>query len=271
MLLFGVRPQDRLQAATLKCGFFYGLHQGTQLRDRADITGPLHRVIDDGAAFVARNRRLVPRMEGIRRIDVPEYPDYSVREAIANALAHRDWLLEGAKVRLFMFDDRLEIWSPGRLPPPITLERLGFDQFSRNRLIARVLVERGYIEEVGLGIRRMREEMEHLGLPEPEFREDGFSFVITFRSIVPRESVGPASDPFRALLERGEINERQYRGLSYAREHGVIQRHDYAQLAGVSERTALRDLSDLVEENLLELRGGRGRSTSYRLLPSVSA
>lgn len=58
----------------------------------------------------------VPRMEGIRRVDVPEYPDDSVREAIANAVAHRDWSLEGAKVRLFMFDDRLELWSPGKLP-----------------------------------------------------------------------------------------------------------------------------------------------------------
>jgi ATP-dependent DNA helicase RecG len=268
LLLFGARPQDRLPAATLKCAFFYGLHQGTQLRDRADVEGPLNRVIDDGAAFVARNRRLVPRMEGIRRVDVPEYPDYSVREALANALAHRDWSLEGAKVRLFVFDDRLEIWSPGRLPPPITLERLGYDQFSRNRLIARVLVERGYIEEVGLGIRRIREEMAGLGLPEPEFREDGFSFVITFRSIAPREGavpILPTSNPFRALLERGEINERQYRGLRYLRERGAIRRREYVQLTGASERTAARDLTDLVERNLLELSGGRGRSTAYRL------
>jgi ATP-dependent DNA helicase RecG len=268
LLLFGARPQDRIEAATLKCAFFYGQHQGTQLRDRADVVGPLPRVIDDGAAFVARNRRLVPRMEGIRRVDVPEYPDYSVREALANALAHRDWSLEGAKVRLFLFDDRLEIWSPGRLPPPITLERLGYDQFSRNRLIARVLVERGYIEEVGLGIRRMREEMARLELPEPEFREDGFSFVITFRSIAPREGavpVAPMSDAFRVLLERGEINERQHRGLEYTREHGTIQRSDYVQLTGVSERTALRDLVELVEKNLVEPSGGRGRSTAYRL------
>jgi ATP-dependent DNA helicase RecG len=268
LLLFGARPQDRIEAATLKCAFFYGQHQGTQLRDRADVVGPLHRVIDDGAAFVARNRRLVPRMEGIRRIDVPEYPDYSVREALANALAHRDWSLEGAKVRLFLFDDRLEIWSPGRLPPPITLERLGYDQFSRNRLIARVLVERGYIEEVGLGIRRIREEMARLELPEPEFREDGFSFVITFRSIAPREGVAtiaPATDPFRALLERGEINERQHRGLEYAHAHGSIHRREYVQLTGVAERTALRDLADLVAKHLVQPSGGRGRSASYRL------
>jgi predicted HTH transcriptional regulator len=205
LLLFGARPQDRLEAATLKCAFFYGENQGTQLRDRADVVGPLHRVIDDGAAFVARNRRLVPRMEGIRRVDVPEYPDYSVREALANAVAHRDWSLEGAKVRLFVFDDRLEIWSPGRLPPPVTLERLGYDQFSRNRLIA------------------------------------------------------------RALVERGEINERQHRALQHVRERGAIQRREYVQLTGASERTALRDLTELVQKGLIEPGGGRGRSAAYRL------
>jgi len=135
-----------------------------------------------------------------------------------------------------MFDDRLEIWSPGKLPPPITLERLGYDQFSRNNVIARVLVELGYIEEVGLGIRRMREEMASFGLPEPEFREDGFSFVITFRSIAPREGFVTTADAFRAVLERGKINERQYKGLLYAQEHGTIARREYVALTGVSER-----------------------------------
>ena len=73
----------------------------------------------------------------------------------------------------------------------------------------------------------MREEMASLSLPEPEFREDGFSFVITFRSIAPREGVAPTPDAFRALLERREINDRQYRGLLHAREHGTIARREY--------------------------------------------
>jgi ATP-dependent DNA helicase RecG len=265
MLLFGRRPQDRLPAATLKCAFFYGLHQGADLRDRADVVGPLMRLIDEGAAFVARNRRLVPRMEGIRRVDVPEYPDYSVRESIANAVAHRDWSLDGAKVRLFVFDDRLELWSPGKLPPPMTLERLGYDQFSRNQVIARVLLELGYIEEVGLGIRRMRDEAATYGLPAPEFREDGFSFVVTFQSISPREVAVSPADPFLALLEQGEVNERQYRGLLYAREHGTIARRTYVELTDASERTAARDLTDLVRKGLLETAGGRGWRTSYGL------
>lgn len=265
LLLFGVRPQDRLPSATLKCAFFYGRDQGGELRDRADIAGPLPRVIDEGASFVARNRRLVPRMEGLRRVDVPEYSDYSVREAVANAVAHRDWALDGAKVRLFMFDDRMEIWSPGKLPPPITLERLGYDQFSRNKVIARVLLELGYIEEVGLGIRRMREESARLRLPAPEFREDGFSFVLTFRSIAPREAIVPSADPFWNLLERREIRERQYNALLYTREHGTISRRAYVGLTNVSERTAATDLADLVRKGILEGTGQRGWRTTYRL------
>jgi ATP-dependent DNA helicase RecG len=114
----------------------------------------------------------------------------------------------------------------------------------------------------------MREKMARLGLPEPEFREDGFSFVTTFRSIAPREPaapVAPGADPFRALLERGEINERQHRALAYLRERGEIRRRDYVQLTGVSERTALRDLAELVEKGLVEPSGGRGRSAAYGL------
>jgi ATP-dependent DNA helicase RecG len=284
LLLFGERPQDRLPSATVKCAFFYGLHQGEQLRDRADVEGPLPRLIDESASFVARNRRLVPRMEGVRRRDIPEYPEYSVREAIANAVAHRDWALEGAKVRLFMFDDRLEMWSPGRLPPPVTLERLGYEQFSRNRLIARVLFQLGYMEEVGLGIRRIREEQAALGLPPAEFREEGFSFVITLRSIAPRERVPEPAEPaeaseagaatidhpFKALLERGEINARQYQGLVYAHEHGTIARRQYVVLTGASIRTATNDLTALVQTGLIEPVGGRGSRTAYRLVGQAS-
>jgi len=104
-----------------------------------------------------------------------------------------------------------------------------------------------------------------LQLPEPEFREDGFSFVVTFRSIAPREGVAPAADPFQSLLERGEINERQYRGLLFVREHGIIARRAYVDLTGTSERTATRDLADLVEKNLLESAGGRGSQAAYSL------
>ena len=106
-------------------------------------------------------------------------------------------------------------------------------------------------------------------MPAPEFREDGFSFVITFRSIAPREGVAPTPDAFRALLERGEINERRYRGLLHAREHSSIARWEYAALTGVAARTAANDLADLMRKGLLEPTGWRGWRTAYRLRPGV--
>lgn len=90
-------------------------------------------------------------------------------------------------------------------------------------------------------------------------------FVITFRSIAPREAVAPADDPFRALVERGGIGERQHNGLLHVQEHGTIARREYVALTGVSERTATNDLADLVRKGLLKPTGGRGRRTAYRL------
>ena len=77
--------------------------------------------------------------------------------------------------------------------------------------------------------------------------------------------MAPPTDPFRALLERRDITERQYRGLLHAREHGTVARREYAALTGVSERTALNDLTDLVRKRLLEPTGGRGWRTAYRV------
>ncbi len=90
-------------------------------------------------------------------------------------------------------------------------------------------------------------------------------FVITFRSIAQREGVALATDPFRALLDRGTISERQNRGLLQARAHGTITRREYVALTGVSEPTGLTDLIDLVQKGLLEPTGGRGRRTAYRV------
>ena len=111
----------------------------------------------------------------------------------------------------------------------------------------------------------MREVATRLDLPEPEFREDGFSFVITLRSVAPREGPVTPTDPFRALVERGAISERQARGLRHAREHGTVARREYVALTGVSERTAANAPADLVRKRLLEAAGRRGWRTAYRL------
>lgn len=157
-------------------------------------------------------------------------------------LAHRDWSpkREGTAVHVRRPPRDLE---PGQAATAHALVRPRYGQASRNKVTARVLGELGYIEMVGLGIRRMREGMARLGLPEPEFREDGFRFVLTLHSIAPREGVAAPADTFGALVERGEINEGQYRALQHTRQQGTIARREYVALTGVSEGTAANDLA----------------------------
>src|SRR3954451_12305836 len=118
------------------------------------------------------------------------------------------------------------------------------------------------MEEVGLGIRRIRAELAQLGLPAPQFREDGFSFVITLPSASPREASPSSEARLRALLARGAINERQYRALEYAHDHGAITHREYVELAGVSVRTVNFDLTDLLDKGFLQTTQQRGRSTT---------
>jgi ATP-dependent DNA helicase RecG len=107
LLLFGKYPQRELMHSELRG--FQGRDVVGPITDKQDCRGTLPEIIDQATEFMRRNRRIVPRMEGIRRIDVEEYPLPAVREAIANGVAHRDYALTGSSIRLFLFDDRLEI------------------------------------------------------------------------------------------------------------------------------------------------------------------
>ena len=109
-----------------------------------------------------------------------------MREAIANGVAHRDYALTGSSIRLFLFDDRLEIISPGRLVFPVTLESLGHVRETRNRLIVRILRDLGYIEDLGTGIRRIRAATASSGLRPPIFAEEHHQFIITRYSAASR-------------------------------------------------------------------------------------
>jgi ATP-dependent DNA helicase RecG len=119
----------------------------------------------------------------MRRVDVPRYPRLAVREALVNALAHRDYSIDGGAVSVAMFDDRLEIWSTGLLPPGLTpLQLRGVhESIPRNRLIAEVFYRRGLIERWGRGTNKIIEEAGKLHCPEPDFEESAGSFVVRFR------------------------------------------------------------------------------------------
>ncbi|MFQ3611386.1 MAG: ATP-binding protein [Fimbriimonadales bacterium] len=189
-----------------------------------------------------------------------EYPTFAWQEAIVNAVAHRDYGLKGLGIEVHLFDDRLEVWSPGELVEPVTLERLQRQErvhASRNPRIVRVLTEFGYMRELGEGIPRMFEVMERQGLHPPKFHLEGGRFVVTLRNT---PAYSPETMRWLRQFEGKGLNRNQIRLLAYAHEHGnQFTSRAYQKLVGVDIYTASRDIKDLIRKQIAQLTKPKGR------------
>ena len=152
--------------------------------DAADLTGPLDAQVEEACRFVAKNMK-VAAFKHLGRVDRPQFDMEAVFEAMVNAVAHRDYSIYGAKIRLRLFDDRLELYSPGAIPNTISVERLVHLQSSRNEVVTSLLAkcpvptgipwlktERATLmEKRGEGVRLILENSRALSGREPEYRE----------------------------------------------------------------------------------------------------
>ena len=179
VLFFAKRVRRFFPEAYITCLLGKGTDK-VRILDRKDFDGGVVADIEDAMRFIERNTRTAYRIEGLRREDVPEYPMQALREAITNAVMHRDWFFDGANVFVEIYTDRIEVSSPGGLPKGLTLADLGHRSIRRNALIADLLHRIGFIEKAGTGIRRIRDEASEMSCPEPEFRADSF-MTVTFR------------------------------------------------------------------------------------------
>jgi ATP-dependent DNA helicase RecG len=158
-----------------------------------------------------------------------------------------------------MYSDRMELISPGGLPGFITVDNLVEEHFSRNPRIVAGLFQWGYIEELGLGIDRMIEEMVQRGHQPPKFKDQPHSFTVTLFNARERKAA-PAGGAWSKSM-----NERQARALTYIKEHGNITNRDYREICpDVSPETLRLDLSDLVDRGIL-LKIGAKKGTYYIL------
>jgi len=171
LLLFGKDPQRHLPYTRLSAVRFADTEVSERMDDRKEITGTLSQIIDQVLLFIRRNIRVAARIEGFRREDVPQYDEIALREAVVNAVAHRDYSLTGSQIRLFIFDDRIEVRSPGRLPNTVTLENIKVGVHAeRNPRICTVLTHLGYMSDIGTGIPRLIIRLtKRLSGREPEF------------------------------------------------------------------------------------------------------
>lgn len=179
LLLFGKRPQDFLYYARISAVRWAGLTAGEMIIDRQEIMGRLAQQIDQAEAFILRNTRLSTKIESVRQTDQPEYPRPAVREALVNAVAHRDYSLAGAQILLYIFDDRIEVRSPGILPNSVTLANIR-THYSRprNETIARVLFNLGYVNTLGSGIPRMIRLLQEQTGREPDLEVGSAQFLV---------------------------------------------------------------------------------------------
>ena len=121
-------------------------------------------------------------MVGLTHQEAPEYPLEAVRELLVNAVAHRDYNLQGDNIHLFIFADRLEVQSPGGLPGPVTLHNLLDARFARNAVITQVLSDLGFVERLGYGLDRVIESLKKCQAARPRFEEIAGSFRVTLQN-----------------------------------------------------------------------------------------
>src|SRR6266566_2141066 len=184
LLFFGHQPQEYLVQADIACVLFRETVGASRYADRRIVTGTLQELIDGAELFLSRYIAVGARVEGFKRIDIPEYSLEVLREAVINAVVHRDYSKRGESVRVFCYPDRVEIHNPGLLLPGITVEQMERGEVQsklRNHTLANLLKNiPGYMERLGSGIRFMLDETKRMGLPAPQFREMR-EFMVTFR------------------------------------------------------------------------------------------
>ncbi len=223
---------------------------------REEITGPLARMVENLWELTWSEMAVSAVVRGLEREETYEYPAFAVREALVNAVCHRDYRLRGRRIEVRMYRDRLEVISPGGLPGFITVDNIVEEHFSRNPRLVGSLFQWGYIEELGLGIDRMIEEMLQSGHKRPTFTAKPYSFTVTLYNARERAPVFP---------DGKVLNNRQMRAMQYVREHGSVTNREYRTLCpDVSAETVRLDLSDLVEQGLL-LKIGSKKGTYYIL------
>ncbi|MFQ6062835.1 MAG: ATP-binding protein, partial [Methanosarcinales archaeon] len=257
ILLFGKTPQKFFPSAYIALARYRGDEVGIERLDYKEFTGTLFQQIDNCDKYIKNHIAIMSRLHPyqVEREDIPEYPLFSIRELITNAVVHRDYSERGSKVIIKMFNNTIEFYNPGGLEKGITPKNIVNRQFSRNPVLAKVLSKVRYIEELGEGWDKIiKEHKEHPLNPKlPKIIADDFSMMVILCSI-------------KEKFEKGIIikyNARQKKAIEYLKKYGKITNSEYQKINRVNRTTAYRDLKELVKIGYVEKVGTTGRKTYY--------
>lgn len=254
MILFGKDPAKFYPNTFVKIGRFG--------KDDADLkfqeTEEGNLIVLLQAVLNQLNHKFLTRsidFEGMHRIEKGEYPVAAIREMLLNALVHRNYM--GAPIQIRVYDDKISIWNEGALPDGLTLDALKRSHTSRprNPIIADVCFKGGYIDAWGRGTIKIIDTCKLADLPEPEMKELDGGFII----VLYKDNITPEQ------LTKLGFNDRQVNAVLFVKEKGRITNKEYQEINDTTERTASRDLSDLVEKQIIKSSGIKGAGAFYTL------
>ncbi len=254
ILLFHPNPDKFVTGAYIKIGYF---EADDDLKFQDEVHGNLFEQIEKTTDLLfSKYIKSSISYEGLNRVEKYEYPKDAVREALLNAVSHKDYS-GGVPIQISVYNDKLIFWNEGQLPENWTIEKLLDKHPSKpyNPDIANALFRSGYIESWGRGTLKMINECVQFGIPKPKYFYDMSGFWVEFRK-----------DVFdMEYLKSLGLNERQIQAIKFVKESGKITNSEYQANYGVARNTATRDLSELVDKGILKSSEAKGAGSYYEL------
>jgi ATP-dependent DNA helicase RecG len=263
--------------ARIKCARFKG-KDTYEFIDQKELTGPIYEQVEEAIKFAKAHINKHGKITELQRIDEYEIPIVAIREIIANAVVHRDYSISGADIKFAIFDDRIEITSPGLLPKTLDIEdiKIGRSEI-KNKVIARFFKEIKFIEEWGTGIKRIIKSCTLAGLEEPQFIETGMFFKVIIKKnnndkvAISVDKVAISGDKIRESHERFSIDstriqlsDAESKIILYLKEYEVITNRKAREITGMSSSGVRKVFEGLVQKNLIIAYGDK-KSRYYKL------
>ncbi len=220
---------------------------GINTFEKAEYNLSFLKLLKEAELFFNKTLVNTSQIKGFERKTIQDYPFEAIREALVNALAHRDYTITTAPITFYIYNDRIEIRSPGRLLYPLTIAELEENKpIHRNEAICNIFSKTKYMEHVGTGIKRMKDAMRTYGLEEPEFAENGLFFEVTFRADNKHKLLNNRQKEFLRFIDKSETTIKEY-----------------MVMFDIVRNTATKDLNELVDKNILE-KSKNGKQLIYK-------
>lgn len=249
VLFFAKTPEFFVDTAKIRCVAFEGINK-TQIIDDKIFSGTLMKQYQQAMLWIKGKLNIHYKIEGSGpRKEIWEIPDIAFKEAIINALSHRDYYDKGACITIELFRNRIEISNPGGLTSAIKPDEFGTKSHSRNPLVFGLFERIDMVEMIGSGISRIKDAMKVAGLPEPEFKTDGIFTVVFKRIVIEKTLEDPAENTTRVKI------------IELIKDNPSLTRKSIAATLGISTKGVDYHLTNMQNEGILKRVGSRKTGT----------